>query len=371
MAKHGLAIQQKELKDKIPFFNSTRQYLKIKKDIDRAINYVIESGCYVNGVANKTFEQELAKYCGVSYAVTVANGTAALYLALLEAGVGEGHNVLVPSHTFIATIEAITLTGARPVFCDISPYSYNIRLDEIEKKCNSQTKAIIPVHMYGNMCDMDAISSFAKGKGIKVIEDACQAIGSEVRGKKAGSVGEFGCFSFYPTKNLGTYGEGGAIVTNNRLAYDNLIAMRNHNELQKHFHEFGGFNFRMSEIQAAILLVKIRHLDDWIVRRRQIADIYRKSLKDHVTKPEESKNSKHSYHLYVIRVEKREAFCNHLEKRGVGFGVHYPIPCHTQYQIQDNLPFTDLVTKQIVSLPMFPELTDKEAIRVCEVINGF
>lgn len=367
-----MAEQSREIPQdlSVPLFNSLRQYRNIKNEISNAINFVLESGCYVSGVATKTLEMQLAEYCGTKYAVAVSSGTAAIYLALLEAGVCPNDDVLVPSHTFIATIEAITLIGANPIYCDISPYTYNIRLDEIERKKTDATKAIITVHMYGNMCAMDDISSYASRNNIRIVEDACQAIGSEYRGAKAGSIGDFGCFSFYPTKNLGTYGEGGAIVTNSRVSYDNLIAIRNHNAVTKHLHLPGGFNFRISELQAGVLVAKLKFLDDWINRRREIASIYDRVIKDNVTKPQESKNNKHSYHLYVIRSEERDALCNRMEKSGIGFGIHYPIPCHTQYQSKESLPFTELVSRQILSIPMFPELTNGEVQRVCEVING-
>lgn len=352
----------------IPVFDSTRQYRLIKKEIQKSINDVLDSGCYIGGKVTEAFEQRLAHYCGTKYAIAVANGTAALYLSLLDAGVEAGDTVLVPSHTFIATIEAIKLTGAEPIYCDVSPFTYNIRLDEIETKRNKTTKAIIPVHMYGNMCAMRDIVAYAKKNSLSVIEDACQAIGSEQNGRKAGSFGDYGCFSFYPTKNLGAYGEGGAIVTDKKSAYINLKQLRNHNALDKFQHDQGGFNFRISEIQSGILLTKMNHLDDWIQRRRDIASIYNRGLL-HVTKPEESKNNKHSYHLYVVRSEKRKHLCNHLEKRGIGYGLHYPIPCHTQYGNNTNLPYTGLVSGQVVSLPMFPELTDNEAFKVCQSVN--
>lgn len=352
----------------IPVFDATRQYKKIKKEIQQSINDVLDSGCYIGGKVTEAFEQRLANYCGTKYAVAVSNGTSALYMALLDAQIGPGDTVLVPSHTFIATIEAIHLTGAEPIYCDISPYSLNIRMDEIESKTTETTKAIIPVHMYGNMCSMRDILGFAKSRGLAVIEDACQAIGSEYRGAKAGSLGDYGCFSFYPTKNLGAYGEGGAIVTDSRSAYNNLQRLRNHNSFDKYSHEPGGFNFRIAEIQSAVLLTKMNHLDEWVERRREIASIYNRGLLN-VTKPEESKNNKHSYHLYVVRTEKRQHLCNYMERRGVGFGLHYPIPCDEQYDTPANLPFTRMVAGQVISLPMFPELTDDEVYSVCQVVN--
>lgn len=330
----------------------------------------MESGSYVDGLATKTLEQELAKFCGTKYAVAVSNGTAALYMALLDAGIGQGNEVLVPSHTFIATIEAICLTGATPVFCDVSPYTYNIRIDEIEKKRTRATKAIIPVHMYGSMCQMTEIMNFARKHNLKVIEDACQAIGAEQDCAMAGSYGDYGCFSFYPTKNLGTYGEGGAIVTNNRATYENIVALRSHNASTKYMHEPGGFNFRISEIQASVLLAKMRHLRKWIARRREIAGIYN-DLIDGYTKPLEARGNKHAYHLYVIRSDRRDQMVEYMSKNDVGTGIHYPIPCHTQYEDSVSLPYTELLARQVISLPMFPELTNDEAARVSKVVNGF
>lgn len=371
MAVRSRATQAKSSKNPIPFFDSKRQYQALKPEIDNAIRAVIESGVFVDGVANRTFESELAKYCGSKYAVTVSNGTSALFLALIDAGISNGHEVLVPSHTFIATIEAIYSVGAKPVFCDISPYTYNIRMDEIERKKTKATKAILPVHMYGSMCNMDDISSYAKGHGLVVIEDACQAIGSKYHGRKAGSIGDYGCFSFYPTKNLGTYGEGGAILTNSLDSYENIKALRNHNAASKYFHNPGGFNFRMPELQAAVLVAKIRSLDSAIKKRRKLAKVYSENLSSTIAKPVEPKLNEDSYHLYVIRHDKRDALAAYLEKKGISTGMHYPVPCHTQYKLHEKLPFTDLISKQVLSLPLFPELEESEVLRVCEAVNGF
>jgi len=350
----------------IPFFDNTRQYKSLKKELEPKILKLLRSGKYVSGEKVEEFEKNLAEYCDTKYAVCVNSGTMAIQLALESLDL-EGSDILVPSLTFYATIEAIKRAGATPVYIDIDEY-YCIDTNQIREYLQMQdlplVRAILPVHLYGQCANMTEILKIAQEYDLHVIEDACQSIGATHFKNKAGSMGNAGCFSFYPSKNLGAFGEGGAIVTNDECLYETCKALRNHGQTFSGVHEYMGLNGRMSEIQALILNHKLSYLDSYIEKRQSIAQIYNEKLKDFVEIPKTLEGNTHTYHLYVVRGDIKEK----LEKEEIGYGVHYPLACHEIEKRNDELPHTNEI-KDIVSLPMFPELIKKEIERVCEVIR--
>ncbi|MEM2995378.1 MAG: DegT/DnrJ/EryC1/StrS family aminotransferase [Candidatus Bathyarchaeia archaeon] len=360
----------------IPFVDLKREYLEIKGEINEAIQRVIEKGTFILGEEVEKFEEEFSSYIGVKYGVSVNSGSDALFLTLKALGISKGDEVITVSHTFIATADAITRNEAIPVFVDINPETYCIDAEKIEEKITKNTKAILPVHIYGHPADMDPILEVAQAHDLYVIEDACQAHGAEYKGRKAGSIGDAGCFSFYPIKNLGAYGDGGIIVTNNEELATKLRVLRNHGQQQKYHHNLVGVNSRLDEIQAAILRVKLKHLDEWNSRRRENAKLYNELLVDtEITTPAE-KNAKHAYHLYVIRCKERDKLQQHLLKNEVQTLMHYPIPVHKQraysnFSLSYNLPVTEKICKEILSLPMFPQLTKREVEHVATAIIKF
>lgn len=360
----------------IPFVDLKREYLEIKGEINEAIQRVIEKGTFILGEEVEKFEEEFSSYIGVKYGVSVNSGSDALFLTLKALGINKGDEVITVSHTFIATVDAITRNEAIPVFVDINPETYCIDAEKIEEKITKNTKAILPVHIYGHPADMDPILEVAQAHDLYVIEDACQAHGAEYKGRKAGSIGDAGCFSFYPIKNLGAYGDGGIIVTNNEELATKLRVLRNHGQQQKYHHNLVGVNSRLDEIQAAILRVKLKHLDEWNSRRRENAKLYNELLVDtEITTPAE-KNAKHAYHLYVIRCKERDKLQQHLLKNEVQTLMHYPIPVHKQraysnFSLSYNLPVTEKICKEILSLPMFPQLTKREVEHVATAIIKF
>ena len=351
------------------------EHSKIGREITQAIQRVIKKGRFILGEEMQAFEEEFSNYIGTKYAIGVNSGSDAIFLAIKSLGIGRGDEVITVSHTFISTIDAITRNGAKPIFVDISPDTYCIDVTKIEKKITKRTKAILPVHLYGNSCDMKPIMGIAKRYGLHTIEDACQSHGAEYKGKKVGSIGDVGCFSFYPAKNLGAYGDGGMIVTNNKALAKKLKMMRNYGQSRKYYHDFVGVNSRLDEIQAAILRVKLRHLDEWNNRRREIAEFYNELLKDSgVILPTEQPDTKHIYHLYVIRHNKRNKLQQHLLKNGIQTQIHYPIPVHKQKAYIDTgitakLPVTEKICKEILSLPMYPYLKKEEIVRIAKVIK--
>lgn len=363
----------------IPLVDLKAQYRAIKKEIDRAIFEAIKNTNFILGENVQKFEKEFAKFCKVKYAIGVGNGTDALYLALRVLGIKTGDEVITPPNTFIATVEAITLNGAKPVFVDINPETYNIDITKIEKAITKKTKAIVPVHLYGQPADIGPILKIAKKYNLKVIEDAAQAHGAEYKGKRVGGLGDVGCFSFFPAKNLGAYGDGGMVVTNNKKIAEKVRLLRNHGRVQKYEHQIEGINSRLDELQAAILRVKLRYLNKWNQARRQRAKLYDNSLKNikGVKIPFTPSWAVPVYYVYTIRTKERDKLQESLKKEGISTGLYYPIPLHLQpaykylgYKIGD-FPETERAAKEILSLPICPELSKKDQNYVIQKIKEF
>jgi dTDP-4-amino-4,6-dideoxygalactose transaminase len=364
----------------IPLVDLKAQYNSIKTDIDNAIQGVLDSTSFIMGEELKKFEEEFSLFCNVKYAIGVANGSDALILALRACGIGKGDEVITVPHTFIATTEAITHVGGKIVFVDINPKTYTIDASKIEEKINDKTKAIIPVHLYGQPADMDPIMELAKKYNLKIIEDAAQAHGAEYKGKKVGSIGDVACFSFYPGKNLGAYGDAGMIMTNNEEISKKLKLLRNHGRITKKYeHEIEGYSSRLDNLQAAILRVKLRHLNKWNDMRRKNAKKYNELLNNigGVITPYEADYTKHVYHLYVIRAEGRDKLREELKSEGIATGIHYPIPLHLQpaynYLGYKRGAFlaTEKASQEILSLPMFAELSDEQIEKIVIVIKNY
>lgn len=361
----------------IRFVDLKSQYNTIKEEIKNAIQEVIDSTTFILGEQLKNFEKEFADYCNAKYAVGLNSGTSALHLALLAKGIGKGDEVVTTPNTFIATCEAISYTGAVPKLADIKPGTYNMDPHKLEKAITPKTKAIIPVHLYGQPADMKEIIEIAKKHNITVIEDACQAHGAEHYDKKV-PISDIGCFSFYPSKNLGAYGEGGSIVSNDNEVDEIIRAYRDHGQIKKNVHKYIGYNYRLEEMQAAILRVKLRHLDKWINMRRKNAMLYNGLLEDcDVVTPVEKEYKKHVYHLYVIRVKKRQKLIEHLNSKEIQTGIHYPTPVHLQEAYahlnckKGSFPIAEKYADEILSLPMFPELKEEEISFVAKAIKEF
>ncbi len=360
---------------RIPLVDLKAQYHGIQDEIDSAIRRVLENTNFILGKEVADFERDFAAYCGVKNAVGVASGTAALMLALDVAGVGPGDEVITTPLTFFATAEAISRLGARPVFADIDPRTFDIEPELVEEACTPRTKAIVPVHLYGMPAEMGALSDIAMRRGLWLIEDAAQAHGAFYRDERAGSMGDMAAFSFYPGKNLGAYGDGGAVTTNDDGLANVLRQIRNHGRKEKYVHEMIGFGERLDAIQAAVLSVKLRHLDDWVLRRRKLAARYRELLKDAgVGFQDEMVHIRSSYHLFVIRVPERDRVLRMLHDRGIGAGVHYPVPLHLQpayrhlgYKPGD-FPEAERAAAEVLSLPIYPEMTDEQQDRVVEAL---
>jgi dTDP-4-amino-4,6-dideoxygalactose transaminase len=348
---------------RVPLVDLSAQFEPIKKEVMQAIEDVLDSMHLFLGPNTHAFEDEFAAYCGTPQCVSVANGTDALHLALRAAGVGQGDEVITVAHTFFASTEAIVMAGATPVYVDIDPLTYLIDVSQIEGRITSRTRAIMPVHLYGQMADMDAIMDIAARHDLVVIEDAAQAQGAEYRGRRAGSIGQLGCFSFYYSKNLGAYGESGAVVTSDPELARRLRLYRDHGSEQRYHHAEYGFNSRMDEIQAAVLRVKLRHLDAWNALRRGHAATYDRLLaRANVGLPFTAADRSHIYYVYVIRSAERDALQRRLADCEIGAGVHFPIPIHLQpatrglgYRAGD-LPNTEQAAREVLSIPMYPEL---------------
>ena len=361
------------------FLDLRQQYRSIKDEVNASVQQVMDSCRFVLGENVKSFEKEFASFCGTEYAVGVANGTDALRLALLACGIGKGDEVITVPNTFIATTEAISQTGAKIAFVDVNSSTYNIDVSQIEGAINERTRAILPVHLFGQPADMDPIMEVARKYNLEVIEDACQAHGAEYKGKKAGSIGDVGCFSFYPSKNLAAFGDGGMVVTNSDEIAQRVKTLRDHGHIRKYEHLVEGYNSRLDEIQAAILRVKLKKLNEWNNLRLRNASIYNELLKDvdEVITPFEAEYTKHVYHLYVIRTEKRDELQEYLKSNGIFTGLHYPIPLHLQkaYKYlgynEGDFPVAEECSKQILSVPMFPELTREEIKEVVSEIKTF
>jgi dTDP-4-amino-4,6-dideoxygalactose transaminase len=362
----------------IPLVSVARQYMALRGEIDTAFYRIMRSGSYILGAEVEAFEKEFALYCKTKHAVGVASGFDALALALRALGIIPGDEVITVSHTFISTVLAILAVGATPVFVDVDPRTLLIDCSKIEEKITRKTKAILPVHLYGNVADMVSIMAIARTHHLYVMEDACQAHGSLYRGKCAGSIGDVGCFSFYPSKNLGAAGDGGAVVTNSSLVAKRVHMLRNIGQAKKYLHTIYGYNSRLDALQAAILRVKLRHLDQWNTRRRIFAGAYRTAF---VHQPlrcvDVPTKVTPNYHLFVIEMSRRDKLARYLAKRGIVTGIHYPTPVHLQpcmkplgYRRGD-LPITEACVSRILSLPMFPQLRTDEIGRVTKSIRSF
>ncbi len=350
----------------VPFIDLKAQYYSIKSEIDDAIGRILETSQFVLGEAVASFEQEFARFCGTEQAIGVNSGTSALHLALLAAGIGAGDEVITTPFTFVATIAAIIYSGARPVLVDIDPKSFNIDPAKIEQAVTLRTKAIVPVHLYGQPADMDAIMSIADRHKLLVIEDACQAHGAHYRGRPVGSFGAIGCFSFYPGKNLGAYGEGGAVTTSNPEYARKIRMLRDWGAEKKYQHQLKGYNYRMEGFQGAVLGVKLRHLDAWTEARRAHARRYNELLTGIDGTPEEAPNVRHVYHVYTVRSAERDELQKALNVAGIQTGIHYPIPVHLQTAYSDlgygagSFPRAEAAAREVLSLPMFPEMTEAQ-----------
>jgi dTDP-4-amino-4,6-dideoxygalactose transaminase len=361
----------------IPFLDLKAQYSAVKADIAEAVARVLESGHYVLGPEVEAFEREFAAYCSAPHGIAVNSGTSALHLALLAAGIGPGDEVITTPFTFVATAAAVCNAGARPVFVDIRRDSFTIDPDLIEAAITPRTKALIPVHLYGQPAEMNPILDIARRHGLTVIEDACQAHGAEYEGRRAGSMGDLGCFSFYPGKNLGACGEGGLVVARDAEHAKKVRMLRDWGQERKYEHVLPGFNFRMDGIQGAILRVKLRRLEEWTEGRRAAAKRYARLLADAgVGIPAEMAYARHVYHVYAVRTDDRRALQDALQAEQIQSGIHYPIPVHLQpayaslgYRAGD-FPEAEAAAREVLSLPMFPELTEAQQTRVAAVLSA-
>jgi dTDP-4-amino-4,6-dideoxygalactose transaminase len=350
---------------RVPFLDLKAHHAPLRAAFSRAIEEVIDSGAYAGGPFVSAFEDDFAAFCETKYAVGVGNGTDALWFALLALGVGPGDEVITVPSTFMATAEAITYAGAKPVFVDVDERTYTMDPAELGAALTRRTKAIVPVHLFGQPADMDPIMEFARKHELFVIEDAAQAHGAEYKGRKAGSIGDAGCFSFYPGKNLGALGEAGAVVTNNAELQEKIRTLRDHGQSKKYHHTMVGWNGRMDGIQGAVLKIKLQHLQRGNELRRTHAAQYDRALRnvEGVTTPHAAPYAKHVYHIYAIRVDGRDEMMRTLEQKGIGTGVHYPVPVHLQEAYAElghrrgSFPNSESTSADFISLPMFPELT--------------
>lgn len=361
----------------VPFVDLKAQYQAIRSEIQDAVGRALESMELVIGPNVRAFEAEFAAYCRARYAIGVGSGTDALYLALRACGVRPGDEVITVASTFFATMEAITQLGAVPVFVDVDPETYTLDPALLEAAIGSRTRAIVPVHLYGQMADMPAIMSIARRHGLAVVEDACQAHGAKLQGVPAGSIGDAAAFSFYMSKNLGAYGEAGGVTTNSRAVAEQVRLLRDHGSARKYEHEEIGINSRLDEIQAAILRIKLRYLDEWNEARRAHAAIYDELLDEmEVTRPRVAPDGTHAYHLYVVQATHRDRIRNGLADRGIGTGIHYPIPIHQQAAAREvgrvvgDLRVTEALAGRILSLPMYAELDDEQITYVTTCLRA-
>jgi dTDP-4-amino-4,6-dideoxygalactose transaminase len=355
----------------VQFGDLRRQYAAIRAEIDTAIAQVLQRGWFILGERVAQFEEAFSRYCGAGYGVGVGSGTEALHLALVACAVGSGDEVITVANTCVPTVSAISSAGAVPVLADIDLATYTIDPKRIESLITSRTRAILPVHLYGQCADMGPILEIARRHDLRVIEDCAQAHGAMYHGRRAGTLGDAGCFSYYPSKNLGAFGDAGMVVTNDRAIAERVRMLRNYGERQRNYHSVKGFNSRLDELQAAILLAKLPHLDAWNERRRAIAAAYGTGITSSgISCPGESPGRNHVYHLYVVRVAERDRFQARLRARGVETMVHYPVPIHRQESYAEcagaasHLPHTEEISAHIVSLPIYPELSDDEVSRV-------
>ena len=368
----------------IPFFLTKPQYLTIKDELDAAVQRVLDTSFFVLGQELTAFEAAWADYLGVARAVGVGSGTEAIHLALRVLDIGPGDEVLTVSHTAVATTVAISSTGATPVFVDIDPHTYTMDCADLERRITPRSKAIVPVHLYGHPADMDRILPLARRHGLVVVEDAAQAHGAAYRGRRCGALGAAGAFSFYPTKNLGAYGDGGAVVTNDAALAERLVLLRNYGWSERYYSAVKGYNSRLDELQAAVLGAKLPYLDRWNARRRRLAALYTAALAGDtlggtgastIQVPTEAAWATHAYHLYVVRLPERDRVQARLRERGIATQVHYPVPVHLQEAYRDlgytpgSLPHTEQAAAEILSLPLYPELTDDDVQYVAAALR--
>ncbi|MFH1080922.1 MAG: DegT/DnrJ/EryC1/StrS family aminotransferase [Pseudomonadota bacterium] len=360
----------------IPMVDLQRQYQQLKPDIDAAVQEVLNQSQFILGPNVAALEKEIAAYHGRAFAISVASGTDALLLALRACGIGPGNEVITTPFTFIATAEVIALLGAIPVFVDIEPDTFNIDTEKIEQKITPRTRAIIPVHLFGHPAGMDAIMALAEKYNLKVIEDCAQAFGAEHHGKKVGAFGDCGCFSFFPSKNLAGYGDGGMIVTDDKQAAGQIRMLRNHGSTVRYYHSLIGYNSRLDEIQAAIIRVKLKHIDNFNAARHANAQIYRTLLHENgMALPTERLGCRHAYHQFTIRSERRDRIMAALQENGIAAAVYYPVPLHRQEAFAggssagEHFACAETCAGEVLSLPMFPELSQDEIRIICDVVN--
>jgi dTDP-4-amino-4,6-dideoxygalactose transaminase len=361
----------------VPFLDLKAQYEGLKPEMDAAIQSVIDRTAFAGGPFVAEFEEAFAGYCGCRHAVGVGSGTEALWFAMLAAGIGPGDEVITAVNTFIATAEAISFCGAKPVFVDVDERTHNLDPDALEAAITPAVRAIVPVHLFGQMADMTPVMAIAERHGLLVIEDASQAHGAEYNGARAGSLAAAGCFSFYPGKNLGAYGEAGAVVTNDDALAAKMRMLRDHGQERKYVHSLVGWNGRMDGIQGAVLKVKLRYLDEANAARRKNAERYATHLGDvpGVRLPVEAEYARHVYHVYAVRVAGRDAVMGRLRASGIGCGIHYPIPLHLQGAYRDagrgegTFPVAETCAREFLSLPMYPELTEEQIAHVAKVLR--
>lgn len=362
----------------IPFLDLKAQYKKIQIEIKQRLEKVLDSAQFILGDEVEEFEKNFASFCETEYCVACNSGTSALHLALLASEIKPDDEVILPAHTFIATVEAVSYCQAKPVFAEIDPQTYTLDPKQVKVKITGKTKAIIPVHLYGQPADLDPIKEICQKGRMVLIEDAAQAHGARYKNKRLGSLGDISCFSFYPGKNLGAYGEGGAVVTNDESLAHKIRILRDHGQPKKYHHETIGFNYRMDGFQGAVLNVKLKYIDEWNSIRRQKAKLYNELIdKADITAPYEPDYAESVYHLYVVLSDNREKLKNYLEENGVSTGLHYPIPVHLQkaYQFlgykKGDFPVTEKISDSLLSLPIYPELEDSKIQYICELINKF
>ena len=361
----------------VPFLDLKAQYAQIKDQVTPALQAVMENTAFAGGPFVSQFEQNFADYCQCKHAIGVGNGTEALWVALIAMGVKAGDEVITAANTFIATAEAISFTGAKPVFVDVEEHSYNLDPAQLEAAITDKTKVIIPVHLYGQIANMDPVLAIAKKYSLRVLEDASQSHGALSQDRRAGSIADAGCFSFYPGKNLGAYGEAGAVTTNNDELAATMRRFRDHGQAKKYYHDMIGWNARMDGFQGAVLDIKLKYLPDWTAARQAHAAQYNTLLADNanISTPQVSSGNQHVYHIYAVRVQEREKVMKALADKGIASGIHYPIPLHLQtayahlgYQL-GQFPIAERCAVEQISLPMYPELSDAQISYVAEQLQ--
>ncbi len=362
----------------IPLVDLTVQYHSIKEEIDRAIQATLESGHFILGPAVSKFEESIASYLGVEHAIGLASGTDALVLALRALDIGAGDEVIVPAYTFFATAGTVISVGAKPVFVDIEPVTYEMDVAQVEERLTPRTKAIIPVHLYGHPADTDPLLDLARARGLKVIEDNAQAFGATYRGRKTGSLGDIGCLSFFPTKNLGAYGDGGMVLTDDPVMAERMRMLRTHGWKKKYYSEEVGYNSRLDALQAAILQAKFPHVDEWNQKRRDIAHHYSDQLAPlGITVPVECEWGRHVYHLYIIRSDRRGELQAFLKEKGIASEVYYPLPPHLAAPCrrfgyrEGDFPHAERASRETLALPLYPELTAEQQEQVIAAMKEF